>query len=130
MLEDWMRSYQPEELFDDDGRTASPSLPTLAPKGDRRMGANPHANGGLLLRALRMPDFRDYAVDSAERRAATTAEATRVLGKFLRDVMKLNLRRKQFPRLRPGRNRLEPAGCDVSRQPAKLWMARHCRRST
>ena len=62
LLEDWLRSYRPEELFDEQGRL-KPELAELAPKGDRRMGANPHANGGMLLRDLRMPDFRDYAVD-------------------------------------------------------------------
>ena len=67
LLEQWMRSYRPEELFDDDGRLR-PELAALAPTGERRMGANPHANGGLLLRDLRLPDFRDYAVDGAEAR--------------------------------------------------------------
>ena len=62
LLEDWLRSYRPEELFDEQGRL-KPELAELAPKGERRMGANPHANGGMLLRDLRMPDFRDYAVD-------------------------------------------------------------------
>ena len=62
LLEDWLRSYRPEELFDEQGRL-KPELAELAPKGERRMGANPHANGGILLRDLRMPDFRDYAVD-------------------------------------------------------------------
>ena len=62
LLEDWLRSYRPEELFDAQGRF-KPELAELAPKGTRRMGANPHANGGILLRDLRMPDFRDYAVD-------------------------------------------------------------------
>ena len=62
LLEDWLRSYRPEELFDEQGRLR-PELAELAPKGERRMGANPHANGGMLLRDLRMPDFRDYAVD-------------------------------------------------------------------
>ena len=65
ILEDWMKSYRPEELFDENGRLI-PELAELAPKGDRRMGANPHANGGLLLRDLVMPDFRDYAVRCAE----------------------------------------------------------------
>ena len=62
LLEDWLRSYRPEELFDEHGRL-KPELAELAPKGERRMGANPHANGGILLRDLRMPDFRDYAVE-------------------------------------------------------------------
>ena len=93
-LEAWMRSYRPDELFDDDGRLR-PELRALAPSGARRMGANPHANGGLLLRELRMPDFREYAV-SVERPGATTAEATRVMGGFLRDVMRLNEHHRNF----------------------------------
>jgi xylulose-5-phosphate/fructose-6-phosphate phosphoketolase len=93
-LEGWLRSYRPEELFDDDGGVR-PELRALAPEGERRMGANPHANGGLLVRALRMPDFREYAVD-VPRPGAATAEATRVLGSFLRDVMHLNLESRNF----------------------------------
>jgi len=88
ILEKWMKSYHPEELFDDSG-TLFPHLAELAPTGDARMGANPHANGGLLLRELRLPDFRDYAVDVAAP-GSVDAEATRVMGQFLRDVMKLN----------------------------------------
>src|SRR5215208_2494595 len=87
-LETWMRSYAPEELFDEYG-TLVEELQALAPAGERRMGATPHANGGLLLRDLRMPDFRDYAVD-VDRPATSSSEATRVLGAFLRDVMRLN----------------------------------------
>ncbi len=94
MLESWMRSYRPEELFDGDGRP-QPELLALAPRGARRMGANPHANGGLLLKDLRLPDFRRYAVD-VPRPGATTGEATRVLGSFLRDVMKKNLAATNF----------------------------------
>ena len=74
-----MRSYRPEELFDEDGALRA-ELAALAPAGDRRMGANPHANGGLLLRDLELPDFRDYAVDGARARHDRSAEATRVLG--------------------------------------------------
>ena len=88
LLEKWMKSYRPEELFDEVGRLV-PELAELSPKGDRRMGANPHANGGLLLKELIMPDFRDYAVDLPGPGGAT-AEATKVLGAFLRDVMKMN----------------------------------------
>ncbi|MBO0863106.1 MAG: phosphoketolase family protein, partial [Chloracidobacterium sp.] len=88
ILEDWMRSYRPEELFDENGKLI-PELAELAPKGARRMGANPHANGGLLLKDLIMPDFRSYAVP-ASKPGVETAESTRVLGMFLRDVMKLN----------------------------------------
>jgi len=88
VLEDWMRSYRPEELFDANG-TPVPELLALPPKGARRMGANPHANGGLLKRALRMPDFRDYAV-KFERPGQTRAENTKPLGNLLRDVMRHN----------------------------------------
>jgi xylulose-5-phosphate/fructose-6-phosphate phosphoketolase len=94
ILEDWLRSYRPEELFDKNGKFIS-ELAELAPKGDRRMGANPHANGGLLLRDLVMPDFRNYAV-SVPKPGRENAEATRVLGGFLRDVMKLNAEAKNF----------------------------------
>jgi len=88
MLEQWMRSYRPEELFDEAGRLIG-ELRDLAPTGDRRMSANPHANGGRLLRDLAMPDFRDYAV-TVERPAAGSSEATRVLGAFLRDIIARN----------------------------------------
>ncbi|MGF1479587.1 MAG: phosphoketolase [Cyanophyceae cyanobacterium] len=88
LLEEWMKSYEPEALFDGDGKLIS-ELAELAPTGDRRLGANPHANGGVLLKALRMPDFRDYAVE-VDKPGAVTAEATRVTGGFLRDVMKRN----------------------------------------
>ncbi len=71
-LEDWLKSYQPEELFDEKGRL-KPELAELAPKGERRMGANPHANGGMLLRDLRMPDFRDYAVNVPQPGAPVSA---------------------------------------------------------
>ena len=88
LLDTWMRSYHPEELFDAAGALV-PGLAALAPDGDRRMGANPHANGGLLLRELRLPDFRDYAVD-VPAPGASTSEATRVLGSWLRDVIRDN----------------------------------------
>ncbi|HEY8716789.1 MAG TPA: phosphoketolase family protein, partial [Candidatus Acidoferrum sp.] len=94
ILEDWMRSYKPEELFDQEGRL-QPELAELAPAGQRRMGDNPHANGGLLLRALHLPDFRDYAVP-VSKPGTTTQESTRVLGKFLRDVMNQNAGAKNF----------------------------------
>jgi xylulose-5-phosphate/fructose-6-phosphate phosphoketolase len=81
-------SYRPDELFDETG-ALRPDLAALAPRGERRMGANPHANGGLLTRPLELPDFRDYAVDMPEP-GSTTAEATRVLGAFLRDVIARN----------------------------------------
>ena len=94
ILEEWMGSYRPEELFDEHGKLIA-ELGDLAPKGERRMGANPHANGGLLLRDLVMPDFRDYAL-AVPKPGTVRAEATRVLGGFLRDVMKLNLECKNF----------------------------------
>jgi xylulose-5-phosphate/fructose-6-phosphate phosphoketolase len=94
ILEDWMKSYKPEELFDKTGKIL-PELRELAPKGNRRMGANPHANGGILLKDLKMPDFRDFAVD-VPAPGKTTAEATRVMGRFLRDIMKLNAERGNF----------------------------------
>ncbi len=94
MLENWMKSYHPEELFDDGGRL-KPDLAALAPKGRRRMGANPHANGGLLLRDLRMPDFRDYAVTVAAPGIGGIGD-TRVLGPFLRDVAKRNANPRNF----------------------------------
>ena len=88
VLEDWLRSYRPEELFDEGGRLV-PELVALAPEGERRMSANPHANGGELLRELVLPDFRDYAVEVTEP-ATRTSEATRVLGGFLRDIVARN----------------------------------------
>ncbi|MEH2204156.1 MAG: phosphoketolase family protein [Nostoc sp.] len=94
LLENWMKSYKPEELFDVNG-TLIPELAELAPKGHRRMGDNPHANGGLLLCDLKMPDFRDYAVDVLKPGQAI-AEATQVAGKFLRDIMQLNQESRNF----------------------------------
>jgi len=88
LLVEWLRSYQPEKLFDEDGRLV-PELRELAPKGARRMGANPHANGGLLRKALKLPDFRDYAV-SVEKPGTTEVGPTQILGQFLRDVMRAN----------------------------------------
>jgi xylulose-5-phosphate/fructose-6-phosphate phosphoketolase len=88
LLEAWMKSYRPETLFDDRGALRS-EIAVLAPRGSRRMSANPHANGGVLLRELRLPDFRRYAVDVA-RPGSQQAEATSVQGGFIRDVMKLN----------------------------------------
>jgi xylulose-5-phosphate/fructose-6-phosphate phosphoketolase len=93
-LEAWMRSYKAEELFDEHGRLV-PALAALAPRGERRMGANPHANGGGLLRDLRMPDFHVHAVN-VPFPGAVDAEDTMVLGKFLRDVIKLNQERRNF----------------------------------
>ncbi|WP_293187023.1 MULTISPECIES: phosphoketolase [unclassified Microcoleus] len=109
LLEDWMKSYKPEELFDDKGKLIA-ELAELAPKGDRRMGANPHANGGLLMKDLKMPEFADYAVD-VQKPGTVMAEATRVSGRFLRDVMKLNQENANFRIVGPDEtasNRLDP----------------------
>jgi xylulose-5-phosphate/fructose-6-phosphate phosphoketolase len=108
LLEDWMRSYRPEELFDEQGRFKH-ELAELAPKGIRRMGANPHANGGILLKDLNMPDFRNYAL-SLTKPGVVEEESTRTLGYFLRDVMKLNMESHNFRVMGPDEtasNRLE-----------------------
>jgi xylulose-5-phosphate/fructose-6-phosphate phosphoketolase len=94
LLEAWLKSYKPEELFDENGRLM-PELAELAPQGERRMGANPHANGGLLLKDLKMPDFRDYAVEVSEP-GVVQAESTRIQGQFIRDVLKLNTNTRSF----------------------------------
>jgi xylulose-5-phosphate/fructose-6-phosphate phosphoketolase len=101
-LEEWLRSYRPDELFDADGKIL-PELAALAPVGERRMGANPHANGGLLLKDLKMPDFRDYAFP-VENPGTTFGEATRVLGSFLRDVMANSQDTRNFRVLSPDEN--------------------------
>ncbi|AFI83909.1 phosphoketolase [Methylophaga nitratireducenticrescens] len=102
ILNKWMQSYRPEELFDDNGKLKA-ELAALAPEGDRRMGANPHANGGQLLQDLALPDFRDYAVE-VKKPGGTKGEATRVMGKFLRDVMQQNLDAKNFRLFSPDEN--------------------------
>ena len=102
ILERWMRSYRPEELFDATGKL-KPELAELAPRAERRMSANPHANGGLLLQDLRLPDFREYAIE-VRNPGAVSAEATRLQGKYLRDVMKLNLDQKNFRIFSPDEN--------------------------
>ena len=94
ILEEWMKSYRPEELFDDSGRL-KPEIAALAPEGERRMGANPHANGGLLLKPLHLPDYRDYAV-AVKRPGAGLGEATRRMGDYLRDLMSLNKEAANF----------------------------------
>jgi xylulose-5-phosphate/fructose-6-phosphate phosphoketolase len=120
LLEHWMRSYEPDDLFDEQGRLR-PELAALAPKGERRMGANPHANGGLLLRSLRMPDFRDYAVPVPAPGQAI-AESTRVLGRFLRDIMKLNEEARNFRVMGPDEtasNRLDA----LFEETERTWVA-------
>ncbi len=102
ILEEWMKTYRPNELFDANGRI-KPEIAAIAPTGHRRMSDNPHANGGLLLRDLKMPDFRNYAV-KVPKPGAVDAEATRHMGTFLRDVMKLNLDAKNFRVFSPDEN--------------------------
>jgi xylulose-5-phosphate/fructose-6-phosphate phosphoketolase len=119
LLEDWMRSYKPQELFGETGRLA-PEIAALAPTGDRRMGANPHANGGLLKRELHLPDFHAYAVDVKEP-GATQAEATRVLGSYLRDLVRLNVQGRNFRLMGPDEtssNRLD----NVFEATDRVWM--------
>jgi len=94
ILENWLRSYKPEELFKKDGKVLD-EITAIAPKGRRRMGMNPHANGGLLLEPLTMPQFREYEV-KIDRPGSVEAEATRVLGRFLRDIVKLNSDKRNF----------------------------------
>ena len=119
LLEAWMRSYQPETLFDEAGRLR-PELQALAPDGDRRMGASPHGNGGTLRRELKLPDFRDYALTVA-RPGASLGEATREMGKFLRDVITLNAQTRNFRIMGPDEtasNRLDAVFEVTERQ----WM--------
>jgi len=120
LLEKWMRSYKPEELFDASGRLV-PELAALAPAGERRMGANPHGNGGLRLRDLRLPDFRDYAVE-VKAPGAVDAESTRAMGRFLRDVMKANLSRRNFRLFSPDENNSN-RWQDVLEVTNRAWMA-------
>jgi xylulose-5-phosphate/fructose-6-phosphate phosphoketolase len=94
LLEDWLKSYRPDELFDELGRL-KPEIANLAPRGTRRMGANPHTNGGLLLRDLRMPDFRDFAID-VPTHGVMGAGDTRALGPFLAEVVTLNQDLRNF----------------------------------
>ena len=118
ILEDWMRSYRPEELFDEGGRLV-PELKALAPKGTRRMSANPHANGGLLRRPLHLPDFRKYAI-TVDKPAQVTAENTRPLGQFLRDILRENPNNfRVFGPDETASNRLDA----VYEASKKLWLA-------
>ncbi|MDP1770717.1 MAG: phosphoketolase family protein [Methylobacter sp.] len=117
-LEDWLRSYKPEELFDQDGRLL-PELKALAPKGARRMSVNPHANGGLLRKALHMPDCREYAA-VVTKPGTTSAENTRPLGKFLRDIMRLNM--NNFRVFGPDENSSNKLD-DVYEVSKKTWLA-------
>ena len=120
LLEAWMKSYKPEELFDATGKLR-PTLAALAPTGTRRMSANLHANGGMLLKDLRMPEFREYAVEVPQP-GTVIAEATRVLGRFLRDVLQRNLESRNFRIFGPDEtasNRLSP----VFEVTDRAWMA-------
>lgn len=94
LLEAWLKSYRPEELFDDNGKLKS-EIQEIAPKGDKRMGANPHANGGLLFQELKSPDLQNFSL-KIESPGKVVAESARILGKYLRDIMKLNLESKNF----------------------------------
>ena len=120
ILEGWMKSYKPQELFDESG-VLKPELAGLAPKNERRMSANPHANGGTLLKDLRLPGFRDYAVN-VTKPGAVDVEATRVMGQFLRDVMKLNLKNKNFRLFSPDENNSN-RWQDVLDVTNRAWMA-------
>jgi xylulose-5-phosphate/fructose-6-phosphate phosphoketolase len=120
LLEQWMKSYRPGELFDETGRIRK-ELAELAPRGTRRMGANPHANGGLLLNDLKMPDFRDYAVD-VPKPGTVMAEATRVLGCFLRDVMKLTRDQRNFRVFGPDETASNRLG-NLFEATDRAWMA-------
>jgi xylulose-5-phosphate/fructose-6-phosphate phosphoketolase len=120
LLEAWMKSYHPEELFDENG-TLIPELAELAPQGERRMGANPHANGGLLLKSLKMPDFRNYAVEVLQP-GTNNAEATRVMGSFLRDVMALNDGERNFRLVGPDETASNRLG-DVLEVTGRAWNA-------
>jgi len=119
LLEDWMKSYRPEELFDERG-TLNSGIAGLAPEGERRMGANPHANGGILLKKLRMPDFREYALEVTEP-GMLLGESTRVLGYFLRDIMKQNLERKNFRIFGPDETASNRLGA-LFEVTARTWM--------
>jgi len=120
ILEEWLKSYRPQELFDKTGRLNS-EFAELAPKGERRMSANPHANGGVLLRDLRLPDFRRHAV-AVKQPGAVNAEATRVMGRFLRDVMQQNLASRNFRLFSPDENNSN-RWQDVLEVTKRAWMA-------
>lgn len=119
-LEDWLRSYHPEELFDTEGRLIE-ELQALAPTGTRRMGANPHANGGVLIKQLRISDFREYAVEVAQP-GQIKAESTRIMGSFLRDIMHLNLKTHNFRVFGPDETASNRLGNLYDATP-KTWLA-------
>ncbi|HIP00292.1 MAG TPA: phosphoketolase, partial [Marinobacter salarius] len=120
LLEDWMKSYRPEELFDPNG-ALKPELAALAPKGERRMGANPHANGGLLLRDLQLPNFREFAV-AVTSPGTEQAESTRIMGTYLRDVMQLNTETRNFRVMGPDETNSNRLGA-LFEVTDRAWMA-------
>ena len=120
LLEEWLRSYRPEELFDDAGAPV-PTVRDLHPAGSRRMSASPHANGGTISQPLRMPDFRDYAV-TVDKPGTTTAEATRVMGQLLRDVIALNASQQNFRIFSPDEHESNRLGA-VLEATGRAWMA-------
>ena len=134
LLEDWLRSYRPEELFDEQGRLL-PVLAALAPSGNKRMGANPHANGGLLLQPLQLPDYREYAADVPSPGVPGIGD-TRVLGPFLRDVAKLNVEKRNFRVFGPDETASNGLAAlfeatnrqwDAATAPGDQWLAREGR---
>lgn len=120
LLEQWLRRYRPDELFEEDG-SLTPEIADLSPTGERRMGANPHANGGLLLRDLRLPEFREYALDVPVP-GQVFGEATRTLGKLLRDVMRLNLKHRNFRLFGPDETASNRLGAVFEVTP-RSWLA-------
>ncbi len=122
LLEEWMKSYRPEELFDERGALVE-HVAALAPRGTRRMSANPHANGGLLLKDLRLPDFREHAVEVTAP-GAVDAESTRIMGKFLRDTMKQNEASRNFRLFSPDENNSN-RWQDVLAVTNRAWLADH-----
>src|SRR4029079_16087806 len=120
ILETWLKSYRPEELFDQQGNF-KPELAALAPTGERRMSANPHTNGGAMLRDLHLPDFHSYAVN-VPGPGSVRVESTRVMGKFLRDVMQKNMDSKNFRLFSPDENNSN-RWQDVLEVTNRAWMA-------
>ncbi len=120
ILENWMKSYDPEDLFDEKG-ALKPELRALAPQGERRMGASPHANGGLLRKELHTPDFRQYAVEVTEP-GALEGQSTKILGEYLRDVLKLNEPEKNFRVFGPDETASNRLGA-VFDASDRVWMA-------
>ena len=127
LLETWLKSYRPEELFDANGAPVA-AIRAIAPNGTRRMSANPHANGGALRRSLDMPDLARHAIAVREP-GSVKAQATKAMGDFLRDVMELNEASEKLPHRRAGRDRLKPAAGRVRGHRARLDGRRSCRKT-